>query len=96
MRDHLKPAAQASDQHLDLARFNRERQTALRPDFQTERDGLFNIFKHLGLRLALADTTRDGRAFNHPNPVLVAVKMVAESFILRFYQARPFFQEIPR
>jgi len=42
-------------------------------DFQTKRDGLLNILNGLLLRPALADTTRNGRAFNHPNPVLVAV-----------------------
>jgi hypothetical protein len=56
-----------------LAGLNRERQATFSPDFQAKRNGLFDVLDGLFLRLALADTARNGRAFNHPSPVLVTV-----------------------
>lgn len=69
----LIAAEKASDEHFDLSCFNGERQTPLGPDLQTKHNGLFNILNGLRLRFALADATRNGRAFNNPNPVLVPV-----------------------
>lgn len=65
--------AQGSEGHFDLARFYGERQAAFRPDFQTKRDGLFNIFDGLRFRFALADTAWNGGALDDPNTVLIAV-----------------------
>jgi hypothetical protein len=56
-----------------LAGFNRERQTAFSPYFQTKRNGLFNIFDGLRFRLPLADATRNGRTLHHPNSILIPV-----------------------
>lgn len=68
----------ASDEHFHLAGFHRERQAAFRPDFQAERDGLFDVFQCRGAGLALADAAGNGRTFHHPHAVFIAVNGYGE------------------
>ena len=63
----------ASDQNFDLLRFHRERQAAFRAHFETERDGLFDVFQRLRFGFALAHATWNGWALGHPDSIFVPV-----------------------
>lgn len=52
----------------------KERQTFLRPNLKTYLDRILNVLDRLVLGFALTDTAGNGRAFDDPYTVFVAIK----------------------
>src|ERR1700722_7741530 len=78
--DHSTPGVgRPSDGDLDLACFNGQRHTSLRPHLKAELDRLLNVLHCQLLGSALADGAWNCRAFDDPNTIFVTVNRYCES-----------------
>src|SRR5436305_8166364 len=67
-------AASHSGHHFDFAGLDRQGQTTLGADFQTECNGFLNVLESLFSGCSLADAPGDRWAFDHPHPIFVTVQ----------------------